>query len=72
MREWDVLALPPSLAEPEQTDQQRLQNQLVQRLILAQDLALVVRQPNDHRSTGHLLSKWFDDQVAKANKNQRK
>ena len=70
-REWDVLAFPPSLVQPARSDQQRSQDQLVQRLISAQDLSLIVRSPNDDRSATDLLSAWFQDQRAIANRKQK-
>ena len=72
IQEWDVLALPPSLAEPVKSESQRLQDKLVQRLIAAQDLSLIARQPNDHRPAADVLSGWFEDEFFAARDKQGK
>jgi hypothetical protein len=70
--EWDVLALPRSLAQPVQTDQQSHQELLVRRLILGRNLSPIVRRPKDDSSAEVLLSKWIKGQLDMSASSQSK
>jgi hypothetical protein len=67
-----VLALPRSLAQPVQTDQQSHQELLVRRLILGRNLSPIVRRPKDDSSAEVLLSKWIKGQLDMSASSQSK
>ena len=64
LREWDVLALPPSLDAAPQNDDQRRQDEVVQRVILSKDLPLVRRSPGNAAAAVELLGDWLRRSMA--------
>ncbi|GMV92563.1 MAG: hypothetical protein AMXMBFR82_23410 [Candidatus Hydrogenedentota bacterium] len=63
-QEWDVIALPPSLATSELTGEAAEHDRLAQGLIHSQDLGTVVRAAADQRPAGELLAEWLRTQIA--------
>jgi lysophospholipase L1-like esterase len=64
LREWDVLALPPSLDVPLRTDEQRHQDEVVRRVILSKDLPLILRDPGNSAPAVELLGNWLRAAIA--------
>lgn len=63
-RKWDVVVIPPSFVNAASSDRERHQDQLVQRLIRAQDLPLITC-PNNDGTMADVLPKWLKVQLSK-------
>jgi hypothetical protein len=62
-QQWDVIAIPPSTFQTSLSDKERERDQLIRRLIAAQDLSMVTRSRNDTRPLRELLVRWLLDQA---------
>jgi lysophospholipase L1-like esterase len=62
-QEWDVIALPPSVANPDLTIDDIATDQLARRLIRAQDLGTITRAPADGAPADELLTAWLKSQL---------
>jgi lysophospholipase L1-like esterase len=65
-QEWDCIAIPPRVATPELTAEQKSWDALVSRLIRAQDLSGIERKPGDTRPVADLLREWLQSQMNSA------
>jgi lysophospholipase L1-like esterase len=63
-KEWDVLVIPPSFVRTATSDREQQQDQLVQRLIRAQDLPLIT-SPNNDGTMAEALDEWLKEQLSK-------
>lgn len=63
-KEWDVVVIPPSFVNAATSDRERHQDQLVQRLIRAQDLPLIT-SPNSNGTIAEKLAEWLKEQLGK-------
>jgi len=61
-QEWDCIALSPSVADPEFGAQQRKRDDLIVRIIRAQDLGGFARRGSDARPAAELLREWLRTQ----------
>jgi len=59
-QEWDCIVVHPSLVDPDHPDAEH--DELIRRLVRAQDLALVDRNPQDQRPVADILVEWFRSQ----------
>jgi lysophospholipase L1-like esterase len=59
-QEWDCIVVHPSVAGQQNSDSAR--DDLVRRLVGAQDLSLIDRAPNDSTSNSEILVRWLEDQ----------
>lgn len=62
-QQWDVIAAPPSTFEAKLADKDRPRDELIRRLIAAQDLSMVNRQASDTRPLHELLAGWLREQA---------
>ena len=62
-QEWDVLVIPPSLAQVQLSAEDRQLDDVVQRVVAAQDLGSVNRMPDDTAEDVDLLTKWVKEQI---------
>ena len=56
-QEWDCLVIHPSVFDADKTDDQR--DDLIRRLVKAQDLSLMDRQAGDHSNASDILVNWL-------------
>jgi len=59
-QQWDCLAVPPSVIQPDLTPEERERDRLARLLIQAQDLTMLDRQSGDTRRVETLLADWLD------------
>jgi lysophospholipase L1-like esterase len=64
LQEWDIVAIAPSVLESRLTAEERASDAFSRRMILAQDLNLIARQPNDPPPPERILENWFRRQLA--------
>jgi hypothetical protein len=64
VQEWDVVAIAPSVLKPPLTADEKASDAFSRRMILAQDLNLIARQPNDPPPPERILENWFRRQLA--------
>ena len=62
-QQWDVVAIPPSTAGPLQTPEEQRHEDFARRLIGAQDLNVIAREPGDAAATPDLLLTWLKEQL---------
>lgn len=62
-QEWDVIAAPPSTFQEQLSDPDRHRDELIRRLIAAQDLSMVTRVAGDARPLGEVLVRWLRQQA---------
>lgn len=62
-QEWDVIAAPPSTFQAKLSDKDSRRDELIRRLIAAQDLSMVTRAANDVTPLSELLARWLRDQA---------
>lgn len=62
LQEWDVLAIPPSVARSDLSRAEREQDRLIRQLIHAQHLAMPDRPANDRRELADWLTEWLKGQ----------
>lgn len=62
-QEWDVIAAPPRAFQAKLSDADRPRDELIRRLIAAQDLGLVDRKAGDDTPLADLLGKWLREQA---------
>lgn len=62
-QQWDVIAAPPSTFQAKLSDKERPRDELIRRLIAAQDLSMVTRQASDARPVPELLAGWLHAQA---------
>ena len=60
-QEWDCVAVHPSVAEPKEGKH----DDLIRKLVAAQDLTLIDRRPGDSTPPGEILRRWFADQLSR-------
>ena len=60
-QEWDCVVVHPSLLDPDHPDPEH--DQLIRRLVRAQDLTLIDRPAMDGRSAADLLIEWLGGQL---------
>jgi len=58
--EWDCIVVHPSVEDQQRTNSAR--DDLVRRLVGAQDLSLIDRAPNDRTSSSEIIVRWLEDQ----------
>jgi len=61
-QQWDVIAAPPSTFQAKPSDKERQRDELIRRLIAAQDLSMVTRPAKDDRPLRELLAGWLREQ----------
>jgi hypothetical protein len=59
-QEWDCVVVHPSLVDPDHQDAEH--DELVRRLVRAQDLTLIDRGSTDRRPASEVLAEWFRSQ----------
>lgn len=59
-QEWDCVVVHPSVVDPDHPDEEH--DQLIRRLVRAQDLTLIDLPAKDPRSAAELLADWFGNQ----------
>jgi lysophospholipase L1-like esterase len=59
LQEWDVVVAPPSTVKPRLTPAERRHEEFARRLIAAQDLNMIAREPGDPSATPDLLLRWL-------------
>lgn len=64
-QQWDVIAITPDVSDPKLTPKQSNRDQLVRRLIRAQDLSMIDRKAGDDTSAAELLAEWLIEQTKK-------
>ena len=62
LQQWDVIAATPSVFQGKLSDKERQRDELIRRLIAAQDLSMVTRPVNDTRPLQELLALWLREQ----------
>lgn len=62
-QQWDVIAAPPSTFQANLSDKDRQRDDLIRRLIAAQDLSMVPRPAGDARPLQELLARWLRAQA---------
>lgn len=62
-QEWDVIALPPSVANPGLNEEETATDRIVRRLIRAQDLGTITRDPGEAAPVEVLLEAWLQHQL---------
>lgn len=67
-QQWDVVVAPPSTARPELSLEERRHEDLARRLIVAQDLNMIVRRENDRTSLPGLLDAWLAEHMLQTSK----
>ena len=60
-QEWDCVAVHPSVAEPKEGRH----DDLIRKLVAAQDLTLIDRRSGDSTPPGEILRRWFADQFSR-------
>jgi hypothetical protein len=63
VQEWDLVAIAPSVLKPRLTDSEKASDTFSRRMILAQDLNLIARQPDDPSPPQQILENWFRSQL---------
>ena len=62
-QQWDGIAIPPSVGQPNLNPEQLEKDRLARRLIKAQDLATIDRPPGDDTPVEILFSGWLRNQA---------
>ena len=62
-QQWDVIAAPPSTFQTKLSDDERQRDELVRRLIAAQDLSMVKRAAGDATPLPEMLARWLREQA---------
>lgn len=62
-QEWDVIAMPPATFQTKLSDKDRQRDELIRRLIAAQDMSMVPRQADDARPLQEVLAGWLREQT---------
>jgi lysophospholipase L1-like esterase len=62
-QQWDVIAVPPSTFQSKLAGKARQREELIRRLIAAQDLSMVKRPSDDARPLQELLASWLREQA---------
>jgi len=62
-QEWDAIAMPPSTADPQLAGDAVDKDVLARRLIRAQDLGTIAREPGDDSPVEALLAAWLKGQL---------
>ncbi|MBN2311187.1 MAG: hypothetical protein JXR94_19575 [Candidatus Hydrogenedentes bacterium] len=65
---WDCIAIPPSTAQVDLSAAERDRDMLARRLIRAQDVGTIEREPGDTRDAAALVTEWVQNQAAEAMK----
>ena len=65
-QEWDVVAIPPMVTQNRFSPEEEELNRLALRLIAAQDLAMLARQPGEEKAEYQaVLARWLREQMGK-------
>lgn len=65
LHQWDVVAVPPSTVRSKLTSKETQRDQLITRLIAAQDLSVLNRSPKNDSSLEEILTTWLKMQAPK-------
>ena len=63
-QQWDVAVALPSFAKDHLTPDEKLHEDFARRLVIAQDLHLLARDPGDSATVSDLLLKWLKTQLS--------
>jgi lysophospholipase L1-like esterase len=63
VQEWDVVAIAPSVLKPDLTGTEKASDAFSRRMILAQDVNLIARQPDDPSPPERILEVWLRSQL---------
>ena len=66
VREWDAVAVLPSVADPDLNRSALDRQALAREVIRGQDISFIERPAGDRSSCGQLLAHWIEEQVAGA------
>ncbi|MBI4662439.1 MAG: SGNH/GDSL hydrolase family protein [Verrucomicrobia bacterium] len=68
LQQWDVVVLPPSIAKPELTADERRHEDLARRLIVAQHLDMIDRPQGDRTPLPDLIAAWLTEHMQQRTK----
>ena len=61
-RQWDTIAILPSVAKPDLTASERSRESLARRVIIGKDIGFVERLPKDKSAPEVILLRWVRDE----------